>query len=309
MDRDSPSIETISSTQNQKVKNTVLLQKPRERRKQNLFLVEGQKEVERAIRAGYTFKRFFICKELYEEEVISSASGHWKGTQTSEKKSSDTESGSKSPGSGSEVKQKASDSILNIPHQGEVNYVSPKVYAHMAYRGTTEGIIGWAVPKNHNLEGIQLSGNPLVLVVDAVEKPGNLGAILRTADAAGIDALIISDTRTDVYNPNVIRSSLGAVFSTQVGVEESGTVIEWLKQNKIKIFCTALTASRPYTEINYSVPSAIVMGTEATGLSESWLNESDQNIIIPMKGIVDSMNVSVSMGIVLFEAIRQRKNS
>mgnify|MGYP001814214171 FL=1 len=148
----------------------------------------------------------------------------------------------------------------------------------------------------------------MILVVDAVEKPGNLGAILRTADAAGIDALIISDTRTDIYNPNVIRSSLGAVFSTQVGIEDSGTIIEWLKKNKIKIFSTALTASIPYTDINYSGPTAIVMGTEATGLSESWLKESDQNIIIPMKGIVDSMNVSVSAGIVSFEAIRQRNS-
>jgi TrmH family RNA methyltransferase len=326
MDRDSPSIETISSTQNQKVKNTILLQKPRERRKQNLFLVEGQKEVERAIHVGYIFKRLFICRELYKGGLISLSNNDVLKTQPSGAgPGSPTFSeglGSSGPDSGSQtirdgLKSKGTDWGLGhpdvesffeqIPKQAHVDYVSPKVYAHMAYRGTTEGIIGWAVPKDHDLKNIQLSDNPLILVVDAVEKPGNLGAILRTADATGIDALIISDSRTDVYNPNVIRSSLGAVFSTQVGVEESGVVIEWLKKNKIKIFCTALTASRPYTEINYSVPSAIVMGSEATGLSESWLNESDQNIIIPMKGIVDSMNVSVSTGIVLFEAIRQRK--
>jgi TrmH family RNA methyltransferase len=200
------------------------------------------------------------------------------------------------------------ESILKkVSEQVEIDYVSQKVYAHMAYRGSTEGIIGWATPKDHSLKEIKLTGNPLILVVEAVEKPGNLGAILRTADAAGIDALIISDTRTDIYNPNVIRSSIGAVFTTQVGVEESGAVISWLKKNKIKIYCTALTASKPYTDINFAAPSAIALGTEATGLSETWLKESDQNIIIPMEGVVDSMNVSVSTGIVLFEAVRQRK--
>ncbi len=318
--------EQISSTQNQKVKNTILLQKPRERRKQNLFLVEGQKEVERAIRAGYTFKRLFICRELYDgglaysnDKVLEKQSFGARSKSKTFKEStghSGVDSGAqtfgdglKSSGQDSGLNQRGIESILkNVPDQVEIDYVSPKVYAHMAYRGTTEGIIGWAVPEDHDLKAIQLSANPLILVVDAVEKPGNLGAILRTADAAGIDALIISNTRTDIYNPNVIRSSLGAVFSTQVGIEDSGTIIEWLKKNKIKIFSTALTASIPYTDINYSGPTAIVMGTEATGLSESWLKESDQNIIIPMKGIVDSMNVSVSAGIVLFEAIRQRNS-
>ena len=294
MDLKTYSMETIASTQNQKVKNTILLQKPRERRKQNLFLVEGQKEVSRAIRAGYTFKRLLICKELFSGGIKSSIV------------EGESESASHDPG----IKFSSSELDLNqIPDNCEVDYVSSKVYAHMAYRESTEGIIAWAVPKSHELNEIKLSDNPFILVVDAVEKPGNLGAILRTADAAGIDALIISDTRTDVYNPNVIRSSLGAVFSTQVGVGESEAIIDWLKMNNIKIFCTALTASKPYTEINYTVPSAIVLGTEATGLSERWLEHSDQNIIIPMKGIVDSMNVSVSTGIVLFEALRQRRKN
>jgi TrmH family RNA methyltransferase len=302
-------LETIASTRNQKVKNTILLQKPRERKKQNLFLVEGQKEVTRAIQAGYTFERIFICRELYEGgrqsrtfegdlETPNSASRSKHQNAARDLKHQGSESDLKHQGSEPDLKQ--------IPDTCEIDYVSPKVYTHMAYRGTTEGIIGWALPKNHDLNEIKLSDNPLILIVDAVEKPGNLGAILRTADAAGIDALIISDTRTDVYNPNVIRSSLGAVFSTQVGVSESESVIDWLKKNKIKIYCTALTVSKPYTDIDYSFPSAIVMGTEATGLSDSWLKQSDQNIIIPMKGIIDSMNVSVSTGIVLFEAVRQR---
>jgi len=292
MDRKTNSLDVISSTQNQKVKNTILLQKPRERRKQNLFLVEGRKEIERAIQAGYTFDRIFVCRELYGE-------GMGPLTEDGVEDSLNSVPGLKPPNSESGIK--------HFPETCTIDYVSSKVYDHMAYRGTTEGIIAWVVPKSHELDEIRLSDSPLILVVDAVEKPGNLGAILRTADAAGIDALIISDTRTDVYNPNVIRSSLGAVFSTQVGVGESPAVIDWLMMNKIKIYCTALTASKPYTDINYTVPSAIVMGPEATGLSQAWLERSDQNIIIPMHGIVDSMNVSVSAGIVLFEAIRQRR--
>jgi TrmH family RNA methyltransferase len=293
-------LETIASTRNQKVKNTILLQKPRERKKQKLFLVEGRKEVTRAIQAGYTFERIFICRELYE-------GGRQSRTFEGDLETPNSASRSKHQNAARDLKHQGSEPDLKqIPDTCEIDYVSPKVYTHMAYRGTTEGIIGWALPKNHDLNEIKLSDNPLILIVDAVEKPGNLGAILRTADAAGIDALIISDTRTDVYNPNVIRSSLGAVFSTQVGVSESESVIDWLKKNKIKIYCTALTVSKQYTDIDYSFPSAIVMGTEATGLSDSWLKQSDQNIIIPMKGIVDSMNVSVSTGIVLFEAVRQR---
>jgi TrmH family RNA methyltransferase len=308
-------LETIASTRNQKVKNTILLQKPRERKKQKLFLVEGRKEVTRAIQAGYTFERIFICRELYEGgrqsrtfegdlETPNSASRSKHQNAARDLKHQGSESDLKHHGSEPDLKHQGSElDLKQIPDTCEIDYVSPKVYTHMAYRGTTEGIIGWALPKNHDLNEIKLSDNPLILIVDAVEKPGNLGAILRTADAAGIDALIISDTRTDVYNPNVIRSSLGAVFSTQVGVSESESVIDWLKK---KIYCTALTVSKPYTDIDYSFPSAIVMGTEATGLSDSWLKQSDQNIIIPMKGIVDSMNVSVSTGIVLFEAVRQR---
>jgi TrmH family RNA methyltransferase len=262
--------KVITSLQNPKVKNSILLRKARERKKQKLFLVEGRKEVTRAIQAGYHFKRIFICQEIFHGD------------------------------------------IRDLPFQPsampEVDEVSPGVYAHMTYRGDSEGILGWAVLRKHVLDQVRLSENPLILVVDAVEKPGNLGAILRTADAAGVDALIISDIKTDIYNPNVVRSSLGAVFSTQIGVGTAQEVIGWLEKNKIRIFCTALTASRPYIEINYKDPSAIVMGTETSGLSESWLKRSDQNIIIPMNGIVDSMNVSVSAGIVLFEALRQRRD-
>jgi len=268
MNQNSSTPEVIASHQNPKVKNTILLNKSRERKKQQIFLVEGKKEVSRALIAGYAFKRIFICQEIFDTNIRE---------------------------------------FLSVQAtQSEIYYVTPQVYAHMAYRKESEGIIGWAIPHDHSLENVELSDNPIILVVDAIEKPGNLGAILRSADAASIDALIISDTLTDIYNPNVVRSSLGALFSTQIGVGDAEEVIQWLRKNQIRIFCTALTASKPYTEINFKLPSAIVMGTESTGLSQTWLSQSDQNIIIPMKGTVDSINVSVSTGIMLFEALRQR---
>ncbi len=143
-------------------------------------------------------------------------------------------------------------------------------------------------------------------MIEGVEKPGNLGAILRSADASGIDAVIVSDPQIDVYNPNVIRSSIGCIFTVPLGVADTPTTIDWLKQKNVAIHCAALTASEPYTTVDFTNPSAIVMGTEATGLTDQWLESSDQNIIIPMHGVADSMNVSTSAAVILFEAIRQR---
>ena len=327
--------EEIASLQNPKVKNTLLLQKARERKKQNLFIVEGKKEVYRALQGGYSFKKIFICREIFNEDGRDSLDdGHGiKGLKTnsiedlntqgiedlnarsSNKGGADRQDKSNEADAGN-FRKRATDvgellskliPLLNkLTSEVEINYVTSKVYAHMTYRKESEGIIGWAVPHSHELEKVRLSGNPLLLVIDAVEKPGNLGAILRTVDASGIDALIISDLRTDIYNPNVIRSSLGALFTTQVGIGAVEEVIEWLIEHKLHLYCTALSASIPYTDVDFRQPSAIVMGTEAIGLSETWLLRSDQNIIIPMQGVVDSMNVSVSAGIVLFEALRQR---
>jgi len=259
--------EPISSVKNPKVKNFRLLQKSRERKKQGLFIVEGKKELERAIAAGYSFDHVFICEEYYE---------------------------------GSIDLKSFSDKIA------KVEKVTSHVYAHIAYRNDSEGIIGWCISGNHEIGGLKLSPNPLVIVLESVEKPGNLGAILRTAEAAGIDAVIVCDPLTDIYNPNVVRSSIGGLFSVQCGIGTSSEVIKWLKNNQIPIYCTSLNASRPYFEVDFTKSSAIIMGTESTGLSNEWLKESDQNIIIPMKGSVDSMNVSVSTGIILFEALRQR---
>jgi len=257
---------TITSTQNPKVKNLLALEKPRERRTQCLFVIEGRKEIDLALKAGYKIGNLFFC-----EEIISLA----------------------------EVKNFAANDQLLIP-------VSRDVFEKIAVRESTGGVIAVAEQKTHRLDQINLSKNPLLLVLESVEKPGNLGAILRTADAAGIDAVIICDPQTDFYNPNVIRSSVGCIFTKQIAAASSDETISWLKEHKIAIYCTYLQASKPYHLTDFTKPSAIVMGTEATGLSDQWVKQSDANIIIPMQGEIDSMNVSTAAAVVVFEAKRQR---
>lgn len=144
------------------------------------------------------------------------------------------------------------------------------------------------------------------MVAEAPEKPGNIGALLRTVDAAGLDAVLIANPKTDMYNPNIIRSSIGCIFTTQIATGSTSEILHFLKENNIDLYGAALTASVAYQTVNYTKPCAIIVGTEATGLSNEWLLNTTQNIIIPMKGEIDSMNVSVSAAIIIFEAIRQR---
>lgn len=180
------------------------------------------------------------------------------------------------------------------------------MFNKIAYRESTGGIIALAEQKQHQLSDLILGKNPLLLILEGVEKPGNLGAMLRTADAAAVEAVIICDERVDFYNPNVIRSSVGCVFTNQIAASPSDKTIHWLKQNNIQILCTYLKASTIYTEVDFTKPSAIVMGTESLGLSEQWIENSTRNLIIPMQGKIDSMNVSTAAAVVIFEASRQR---
>lgn len=257
--------ETITSTQNPKIKSLLALEKPRERRKQCLFVIEGGKEIALAIKAGYKIGNLFYCEEIISREAL----GNWV------------------------------DDRLVIP-------VSKPVFDKIAVRENSGGVIAVAEMKTHRLDDIKLSKTPLILVLESVEKPGNLGAILRTADAAGVDAVIICDPQTDFYNPNVIRSSVGCVFTKPVATASSEETIQWLRKNGVGIFCAYLNTSKPYHQIDFRKPSAIIMGTESTGLSDLWVKSSDANIIIPMHGLVDSMNVSVSAAVLVFEAVRQR---
>lgn len=184
--------------------------------------------------------------------------------------------------------------------------VSKNIFKKIAYRENSDGLIALAQPENLKLTELKLSANPLIIILESVEKPGNLGAILRTADAARADAVIICDPKTDIYNPNVIRSSIGCVFTNQVVASSVGEVLEFLKEKKIKSFAAALTATKFYTESDLTQPSAIVMGTEAVGLTAKWITSADDRIKIPMLGKTDSLNVSTSCSILVFEALRQR---
>jgi len=261
-------IKQIISIQNPLIKQLVQLkEKSRERKKTGLFLIEGEREISLAFKGIYDIETILFCLEFISEEQVNSLS------------------------------------------QGKINLIeiSKEVYEKLAYRDTTEGILAVAKSKNHSISNLKFKNkNPLVLVAEAPEKPGNIGALLRTADAANVDAVIIANPKTDLYNPNIIRSSVGCLFTNQIATGSTLEIIEFLKAENIHIFCAALQASVKYHTQDYTKPTAIVVGTEAIGLSEDWLKESNQNIIIPMQGEIDSMNVSVAAGILIFEAKRQR---
>ena len=264
----------ITSVQNARVKHVVALQqKSSLRREEGLFVVEGQREIEHCIACGYE------VVELYKRSKESGV-------------------------------------------RREVEYlVSPQVYEKMAYRGSTEGIIAVAKCKDHSLSILSpltipeqssptrsLSHlSPLIIVLERVEKPGNLGAILRTAEAAGVDAVIVCDPLTDLYNPNLIRASIGGVFSVPTAVCTSEECIVFLKANGIKILTAQLQDSYEYYDYDMTHATAIVMGTESTGLTNQWREAADAHIRIPMLGRLDSLNVSVSAAILMYEAVRQRK--
>jgi len=263
-------IKQISSLQNPLIKKVLLLkEKSRERKKQGVFVLEGQKELALTLKGGYTIQSLFFNTSIISEDAILNK-------------------------------------INTLDYSPKLIAVTSDVYQKIAYRESTEGLVAIAESKSHGLNELRLNENPLILVAEAPEKPGNIGALLRTADAANLDAVIIANPKGDLYNPNSIRSSVGCIFTNQIAIGNTSEIIDFLKNQNIDIYCAALSASKPYTEIKFTKSSAIVVGTESTGLSPDWLENSTQNIIIPMQGEIDSMNVSVSAAIVIFEALRQR---
>ncbi len=196
--------------------------------------------------------------------------------------------------------------VKQFSENAEFIEINLAVYQKLAYRDSTEGVIAVAKSKSLLLSDLKLSKNPLVLVVESIEKPGNLGAILRTADAAKLDAVLIANPKSDVYNPNTVRSSVGCLFTNQIAIGSSEEIVNFLKLNNIAIYSATLQNSTLYDTIDYRKPAALVVGTEATGLTQIWREQATQNIIIPMQGEIDSMNVSVAGAILIFEAKRQR---
>lgn len=258
----------ITSLQNPAIKNIVKLSKSKERKEQHLFVIEGARELSLAVQSGYRPEAVYLCREMFE-------------------------------------KTKYPDLLDSFPSEIVCEISSP-VFSKIAYRENSDGIVALVKPKPHGLSDLKLSGNPFLILLEAVEKPGNLGAILRTADAAAVDAVIVCDPQTDLYNPNVVRSSVGGLFTVQTAVCSSNEAFTWLQIHRISSFAAELQAAEFYQQIDFTQPSAIVMGTEADGLSDFWLKNASKRIKIPMRGKIDSLNVSVSTAVLTFEAMRQR---
>ncbi len=259
----------ITSTQNPRIKQLLALQqKSQERRRTGLFVVEGWRELEHGLAAGYEV----VC--VYLEQ---------RGESSRDK----------------ETVPCAFDKVPCI-------HVSPNVYERIAYRGSTEGVVAVMRERKTSLETLVLGENPLLVVLESVEKPGNLGAVLRTADAAATTAVIVCDPLTDAYNPNLIRASIGACFTVPMVACTSEECIAFLKKHRIQILTAQLQDSRTYFDTPMDGPTAIVLGTESTGLTQIWRRAADAHIRIPMLGQLDSLNVSVSAAILLYEAVRQR---
>lgn len=260
-------IKQITSAQNPFIKSLVLLQeKAKERKKTGTFLIEGLREIELATKGGYVLETILFLPEIISENQISKLTSN----------------------------------------QVSLIEISKEVYQKLAYRDTTEGILAVAKTKSFSLSDLKLPTNPLLLIAEAPEKPGNIGAMLRTADAANLDAVIIANPKGDLYSPNIVRSSVGCLFTNQIATGTTSEIISFLKEKNIHFFAATLQNSTYYHEQDYTKPTALVVGTEATGLSEEWREAATQNIIIPMQGGIDSMNVSVAAAILIFEAKRQR---
>lgn len=255
----------ITSPQNPRIKQLVALQqKSQLRRKENLIVVEGVRELRHCINAGFKVQSVYYCPTLITIDQLPTAAD-------------------------------------------EAIEVTRDVYDKIAYRGSTEGVIATVVPRQLKLDDIELGDSPLIIVLESVEKPGNIGAVLRSADAAQATAVIVCDPLTDLYNPNLIRSSIGAIFTVPCVACSTEECIKFLKENKIQILTAQLQDSELYYHTSMRTATAIVMGTESTGLTNTWRQAADAHIRIPMHGCLDSLNVSVSAAILLFEALRQRE--
>lgn len=264
-DGSSFTLPVITSTQNPRIRHLLLLrQKSSQRRKDGLFVVEGRREVERCLEAGFTLRTAFVCEEI-------------------------------------------ADVTLPFAERTETVHVSPDIYERIAYRGSTEGIVAVVEERRCSLRDLRLSASPLIVALEHVEKPGNLGAVLRSADAAGADAVIVCDPLTDLFNPNIIRSAVGAAFTVPCVACSTEECIGFFREKGIRILTAQLQDSKPYYDTPMTEGTAIVVGTEQTGLTEQWRRAADAHIRIPMLGRSDSLNVSVSAAILLFEAVRQRQ--
>ncbi|MBK8985869.1 MAG: RNA methyltransferase [Chloroflexi bacterium] len=267
----------ISSLQNQRIKQTVKLNNRRQRDEQQRTVVEGVREVSRALAAGLTPYEAYVCPELLADAEAAACLA----------------------------------ALADLANRGQIELfeVTPAVFAKIAYRGESGGIVLVVPYLPLTLADLPVGRPPFLVVVEAVEKPGNLGAILRTADAAGVDGLIVcgdDGEGTDIHNPNVIRASLGALFAVPTVATTNGRAQQWLREQAIPVIAATPEGTRPYTAVDLTGPVAILLGSEAHGLSRAWLQAAEQQVVIPMHGVVDSLNLSVATALLLYEVVRQR---
>lgn len=263
----------LTSPQNPKIREAIKLRDRRTRDQTGLFLIEGYRELKRAAEGGVVISRLFICEDFFlgsnESNLI--------------------------------------DLIASLG--AEVYDCASFIFEKLSYRDRPDGLVGIAVQMKQTFPQLMatLHSNPLLLIAESIEKPGNLGTMLRSADAAGVDGVIVCDRCTDVYNPNVVRASVGTLFTQPVIEAKGGETLLRLQEKKIKVVAATPSASQEYTESDLSGPVAIVVGTEQVGLSDPWMQCADIKVRIPMFGKADSLNVAVATTLLLYEAVRQRR--
>lgn len=263
-------MEPLTSLQNPKVKLAQKLWDRRTREKEQKFLIEGYRELSRAVVGKQPILTLFICPDLFL--------------------------GTNEPQLIDKIREQG----------GFVVNCSEKVFKSFSYRDRPDGLLGIGTMQHLTLDDLKLAQNPFIVVAESIEKPGNLGTILRSSDAAGVDCVIVADPCTDIFNPNVVRASVGTLFTLPVVQAPSDLVLEWLKRNHIKIVAATPAAREEFTEADLTGPVAIAVGTEQTGLKDLWKERSDINVKIPMHGVADSLNVAVATTLLLYEVRRQR---
>ncbi len=262
--------ESITSLKNPKVKAAIQLRNGRHRRRHGRLLIDGVRELRRALEGGIEIVELFVCHDLcHEGEAIETVR---------------------------EAAQVAA----------RVYDVTPAICERMAYGQRAEGVVAVAIAPQRTLANLALPDAPLIAVVVGIEKPGNLGAIVRTADGAGLSAVVAADGGTDLYNPNAIRASLGAIFTLPVCSATSRETMDWLDGLKVNVTAACVEADRDYWEIDYTLPTALVLGSEDEGLPAEWHDRAIARVRLPMHGRVDSLNVSAAAAAMFYEALRQR---
>lgn len=260
----------ITSLDNPRIKAALRLREGRQRRKQGRFLIDGLREIQRAVTADINLIEVYFCEERCRQSQRAALDSMWDGFKS------------------------------------EPIEVSPEVFEKLAFGDRAEGIIAVAETPEWKLDGLDLPETPLVAVIVGIEKPGNVGAVLRSADAAGVDAVIVVDGGTDLFNPNTIRASLGTIFTQPVREATTEETLAWLRRHELAIFAARVDGSVPYTEVDYRRSAAIVLGSEAKGLDEAWLGEDVTAVALPMRGQADSLNISATAAVLFYEALRQR---